>query len=78
MHSVGNVPTGPIHGCYALLQGVQQLMAGDLAPAQQSSNTNGSNYGPACAQSLMPMDLMVCGCAMSLFQASQPASRIAS
>ena len=45
---------------------------------ERTCNTSGTNYRPACAQSRMPMDVMVCGWAMSLFQALQPASRMAS
>ena len=40
--------------------------------------TNGTNYCPEIAQSLIPMDMIVSGWSISLFQAWQPASMMAS
>ena len=45
---------------------------------QMARYTKRHYHRPLCAQSRMPIDLIVSGWAMSLFQASHPASRIAS
>ena len=42
------------------------------------TNTNGGNYRPLWAHSLDPMDMIVSGWFMSLFQAWHPASMMAS
>ena len=47
-------------------------------PFQLGDNTNGGNYRPLWAHSLDPMDMIVSGWFMSLFQALHPASMMAS
>ena len=46
--------------------------------ASRTANTNGHWDRPTCAQARVPIDEIVSGSAMSLFQASQAASMMAS
>ena len=61
-----------------LIDARDELMSGNYKRSYQNAcNTNGINYRPVWAQSLNPMDMIVSGCSMSLFQAWQPASMMA-
>ena len=57
----------------ACLQAAAGLKAGGFEP-----DTNGYSDRPTCAHSRIPIDLIVSGISMRLFQASQIASMIAS
>ena len=71
---------GHPHCVFATSAGeLAQLTGGALVEdVGVAGNTNGVNYRPVCAQSLIPMDMIVSGWSISLFQAWQPASMMAS
>ena len=50
----------------------------DVVVFRRIGNTNGGNYRPLWAHSLDPVDMIVSGWFMSLFQAWHPASMMAS
>jgi hypothetical protein len=54
------------------------LIANFRSTSVQTIHTNGYPPRPTCAQSRMPIDLIWCGMAMSLFQASHATSMISS